>query len=367
VKNLALSSSFKTAVLLAAIVICLAGIKAASPILVPFCLSVFIAIICNPILKKLVSWRLPKGIAIVTIILVVVLAGMWLANLVGKAVNDFSSQMPSYQQQLGEKFSGLSVKLAEYDIPVSVNQIVEYFDPGAAMGVATTILGGFGGVMANLFLILLTVVFILAEADSLPKKLHYALDDPDMRMAQIDQFLNSVNQYIAIKTMVSIGTGLIISAVLWWIELDYWVLWGVLAFLLNYIPNIGSIIAALPAVLLALIQIGPAGAGGVVALYVVVNVVMGNAVEPRFLGKGLGLSTLVIFLSLIFWGWLLGTVGMLLSVPLTMIVKIGLESNNSSRWLSLLLGGDVESLATDIDTKQMAEQLNEPAKGLDQQ
>ena len=162
-----------------------------------------------------------------------------------------------------------------------------------------------------------------------------------MRMAQIDKLLSSVNQYIAIKTMVSMATGVIIGLVLWAINLDYWVLWGVLAFLLNYIPNIGSIIAALPAVLLALVQLGPAGAGGVAALYVVVNVVMGNAVEPRFLGKGLGLSTLVIFLSLIFWGWLLGTVGMLLSVPLTMIVKIGLESSDSSRWIALLLGGDV--------------------------
>jgi len=344
VKNIAMSSTFKTALILAAIVICLAGIKAASPILVPFCLSVFIAIICNPMLKWLMRIRLPKGIAIGTIIVIVVLAGMWLANLVGKAVNDFSAQMPLYQQKLTEKFSGMSDTLTQYNIPVSVNQIVEYFDPGAAMGVVTSILGGFGGVMANLFLILLTVVFMLAEAESIPKKLHYALDDPDMRMAQIDQFLNSVNQYIAIKTMVSMGTGVIISLALWAIGLDYWVLWGVLAFLLNYIPNIGSIIAALPAVLLALIQIGPAGAGGVAVLYVVVNVVMGNAVEPRFLGKGLGLSTLVIFLSLIFWGWLLGTVGMLLSVPLTMIVKIALESNNSSRWLALLLGGDVDGV-----------------------
>jgi len=354
VKKVALSSSFKTALMLAAIVICLAGIKAASPILVPFCLSVFIAIICNPILKWLMKYRFPKGVAITTIIIIVVLAGMWLANLVGKAVNDFSAQLPAYQEQLGEKFSGFSQTLSQYDVPVSVNQIVEYFDPGAAMGVVTSILGGFGGVMANLFLILLTVVFILAEADSLPKKLHYALDDPDMRMAQIDQFLSSVNQYIAIKTMVSLGTGVIISTVLWAIGLDYWVLWGVLAFLLNYIPNIGSIIAALPAVLLALVQIGPAGAGGVVALYVVVNVVMGNAVEPRFLGKGLGLSTLVIFLSLIFWGWLLGTVGMLLSVPLTMIVKIGLESNNTSRWLALLLGGDVETQVTPATEEQDA-------------
>ncbi|MDP2561894.1 AI-2E family transporter [Psychrobium sp. 1_MG-2023] len=344
-----MSSTFKTMVLLAAIVIVLAGIKAASVVLVPFCLSVFIAIICNPILSALVKRNVPKGVAITSIIVIVVLAGMWLTNLVGKAVNDFSSQLPLYQQQLGAQFSGIAQQLAQYNLPISVNQVIEYFDPGAAMGVATTIVGGFGGVMANFFLILLTVIFILAEADTFSRKLHFALDDPDMRMAQIDQFLSSVNQYIAIKTMVSIATGVVISLALWLIGLDYWVLWGVLAFLLNYIPNIGSIIAALPAVLLALVQLGPAWAGGVVGLYVTVNLIMGNAVEPRFLGKGLGLSTLVIFLSLIFWGWLLGTVGMLLSVPLTMIVKIALESNSSSRWLALLLAGDIEKLEPGID------------------
>ncbi len=342
-------SSLKTALLLASIVIILAGIKTASAVIVPFILSVFIAIICNPMLKILVNKRIPKGIAITLIISIVVLAGMWMANLVGKAVNDFSSQLPAYQQQLSQQFVGMSSQLEAYNIPVEINQLTEYFDPGAAMNVVTIIVGGFGGVMANLFLILLTVIFMMAEADSLPKKLHLALADPDMRMAQIDQFLTSVNQYLAIKTMVSIATGVIISIALWAIGLDYWVLWGVLAFLLNYIPNIGSIIAALPVVLLAIIQLGLGWAGGVVLLYLVVNVVMGNAVEPRFLGKQLGLSTLVIFLSLIFWGWLLGTVGMLLSVPLTMILKIGLESNSSSRWLAYLLGSET---AETIETNE---------------
>jgi AI-2 transport protein TqsA len=337
-----MSPSLKTAVLLAAIVIILAGIKTASPVIVPFILSVFIAIICNPVLKLLTARRIPKGAAIAIVMVFVLLAGMWLANLVGKAVNDFSSQLPVYQDQLSQSFGGLSEQLAKYNFPVELNQLTEYFDPGAAMNVVTVIVGGFGGVMANLFLILLTVIFMMAEADSLPKKLHVALDDPDMRMAQIDRFLSSVNQYLAIKTMVSVATGIIIGVVLWGIDLDYWVLWGVLAFLLNYIPNIGSIIAALPAVLLALVQLGVGWAGGVIALYLVVNIVMGNAVEPRFLGKGLGLSTLVVFLSLIFWGWLLGTVGMLLSVPLTMILKIGFESNNSTRWLALLLGSDTD-------------------------
>ena len=119
-------------------------------------------------------------------------------------------------------------------------------------------------------------------------------------------------------------------------------LWSVTAFLFNFIPNIGSIIAAVPAVLLAFVQLGPTTAGLAAIGYVVTNMVMGNVIEPRFMGRGLGLSTLVVFLSLIFWGWLLGTVGMLLSVPLTMIVKLALESSDDSRWLALLLAGNEE-------------------------
>jgi predicted PurR-regulated permease PerM len=161
-----------------------------------------------------------------------------------------------------------------------------------------------------------------------------------MRLKQIDRFLTSVNNYLAIKTLVSIATGIIVSVMLWAFGLDFFLLWGVLAFLLNYIPNIGSIIAAVPAMSLAVLQLSLPEAGLIGLGYVVINMVMGNIVEPRYLGKGLGLSTLVIFLSLIFWGWLLGSVGMLLSVPLTMIIKIGLENAEEGRWFAILLSGD---------------------------
>jgi AI-2 transport protein TqsA len=190
----------------------------------------------------------------------------------------------------------------------------------------------------------LTVVFMLFEASTFPLKLHLALDDPEMRLKQIERFLASVNHYIAIKTMVSIATGIVVSVMLWAFSLDFFLLWGVFAFLLNYIPNIGSIIAALPAVTLATLQLGLPEAGFIGLGYFTINMIMGNIIEPRYLGKGLGLSTLVVFLSLIFWGWLLGTVGMLLSVPLTMILKIGFENSPEGRWLAVLLSDEESAL-----------------------
>jgi predicted PurR-regulated permease PerM len=205
---------------------------------------------------------------------------------------------------------------------------------------AASMLATAGGVLTNSFLILLTVVFILLEAAGMPNKLRMALSDADSSLASFEKFVTSVRQYLAIKTLVSLATGVIVAAGLLLLGLDYALLWGMIAFLLNYVPNIGSIIAAVPPILLAVIQLGPAYALIVALLYLGTNIVMGNAVEPRLMGKKLGLSALVVFLSLVFWGWILGPVGMLLSVPLTMIVKIALEVNDSTRWLSILLSSD---------------------------
>ena len=336
--KLELNFATKFLFVMACLVILLAGIKAASPILVPFLLSLFLAIITNPIVSKLVELRIPRGIAVLFVLSLLVVVGLSLAGVVGQSFNDFSKSLPLYQEKLAGEFQWLVSKLALFDIEINQEQLTHYFAPGVAMQMVGNLLSGFGGVMANLFLIILTVVFMLFEAPEAGKKVHIALDDPKMKMQHIDRFLDSVNSYLAIKTVVSLGTAASVGVMLWVLGVDYVLLWSVLAFLFNFIPNIGSIIAAVPAVLLAVVVQSPAVAGIVAIGYVAINTVFGNVIEPKFMGRGLGLSTLVVFLSLIFWGWLLGTVGMLLSVPLTMIVKIALEANEDSRWLALLLG-----------------------------
>ena len=339
------SGVLKVLLVCAALVVVLAGVKTATNILVPFLLSAFIAIICNPIVDRATQYKIPKAISVIFVIALFVTIALSLAGLVGKSLNELSQLIPVYREQLATQFSWLTEQLARFNITISSSLLIEYFDPAAAMGLATDMLSGLGNVMANLFLIIITVVFMLFEASSMPAKLHLALDDPEMRMKQIDRFLSSVNHYLAIKTLVSIGTGVTVSVMLWAFGLDFYLLWGVLAFLLNYIPNIGSIIAAVPAVLLAILQLGAAEAGFIGLGYFVINTVMGNVIEPRYLGRGLGLSTLVVFLSLIFWGWLLGTVGMLLSVPLTMIIKIALESSKDGQWIAVLLSGEEEKVS----------------------
>ena len=341
------SGIYKALLIVAALFVVLAGLKTAANILVPFLLSLFIAIICAPIVKKIESFKIPKPLAVVAVIVVFVTLVVYIAGLVGKSLIELSQLLPDYLEQLKVELSWVIENLAKFNIVLTRELIAEYFNPAVAMRLAADMLSGLGGVMTNLFLITVTVIFMLFEASSLPKKIYLALDEPEIKMQQIHRFLSSVNHYLAIKTLVSMATGASVTLMLWAVGLDFYLLWGVLAFLLNYIPNIGSIIAAVPAILLAILQLGLGPASFIGLGYLAINVIMANLIEPRYLGRGLGISTLVVFLSLVFWGWLLGSAGMLLSVLLTMVIKIALENSQDGKWLAILLSGDVEEKRSD--------------------
>ncbi len=322
----------------AACVVIIAGMKASTVILVPFLLSAFIAIISAPPM----FWLQRKGVPSVLAMLIVVSGALGLVvligTLVGQSINDFSQDLPVYQEKIKAQTAALLAYLAKLGVDTQSLALTEIFDPGAAMKLAATVLNSLGNVLTNGFLILMTVIFILLEAASFPHKLQAIKGAPEASLDRWEHFLNDVKQYMAIKTWISLATGVIIAIWATLLGVDYPLLWGLLAFALNYVPNIGSIIAAVPAVLLALVQLGLFKALVLACGYVTVNLVMGNAIEPRFMGKGLGLSTLVVFLSLLFWGWVLGPVGMLLSVPLTITAKIALDSREETRWLAVLLG-----------------------------
>ncbi|MEN8671177.1 MAG: AI-2E family transporter [Ketobacter sp.] len=334
----ALSPTLRVMLGIACFVVVVAGMKAATEILVPFLLSAFIATLCAPALMWLESRRVPTTLAVVLVVLVVVLTVGGFSMVVAASINDFAKQVPGYQARLLQETEAVTTWLAGHGVELSQQMVKEQINPGIVMDMVRKVVTGFGNVLTDFFLIFLTVLFILFEASSFPVKFRRAMGEQHRSLAAFEQFNASVKEYLIIKTLVSIGTGLFIGIWLWIQGLDYVALWALLAFLLNFIPNIGSIIAAVPAVLLSFVQFGFGGAGITALGFFIVNIVMGNIIEPRFMGKGLGLSTLVVFLSLLFWGWVLGPVGMLLSIPLTMIVKLALESNQESHWLAVLLG-----------------------------
>ena len=325
----------RAVLVLAAIVIIIAGMKQAASLLVPFLLSVFIAVLSLPAMKSLEKRGLGAGLALVLVVTGVFAAGFLLSLLIGTAIDDFSRSLPDYQQQISAQKDRLISWLAAIGVDVPVSLSRDIFDPNAAMRLLSSIFRGFGSVLTNSFLIFITVIFILLEASSFSRKFAQI---SDQRSEFVDAFVGKLNSYMGIKALTSLVTGVLVTLWLWLLGVDHAQLWGVMAFLLNFVPNIGSIIAAVPAVLLALVQLGTGTALLVAAGYLVVNVVIGSVLEPRFMGKGLGLSTLVVFLSLVFWGWVLGPVGMLLSVPLTITVKLALDSNRDTRWLGVLLG-----------------------------
>jgi predicted PurR-regulated permease PerM len=246
---------------------------------------------------------------------------------------------------LKEDFAGLVHVLGRFGFAIPDQLLLESFDPSVIMGVAAKLLTSLSGVLTNAFFIFLTATFILLEASSFPTKLRSIFNDPQSSLSHFEKLTGSIKRYLAMKSFVSLLTGAIIAIWLAIIGVEYPILWGLLAFLFNYVPNIGSIIAAVPAIMIALVQSGIGLATSALIGYIVVNVVIGNVVEPKIMGRGLGLSTLVVFLSLVFWGWVLGPVGMLLSVPLTMVVKIALESYDQTHWIAVLMGPESEAEA----------------------
>jgi len=336
------SSASRALIVAAAVIVIIAGMKQSAPLIVPFLLAVFIAVISFPLMCKLQLIGLPKGISLTLVISLVLLIGVGLTLLVGSSLTDFSQMLPVYQQKISAEWVHVLLWLEGQGISLT-DALKGAMNPAAAVGLVSSILKGFGNVMTNSFLILLTVIFILVEAAGLTQKfLPLANAETAQSFSQV--FVEKVRNYMSMKTVISMVTGLIIGISLTLIGVDYPVLWGVLAFMLNFVPNIGSIIAAVPAVLLTIVQLGFSSALIVAGVYVAVNIIVGSVIEPKYMGKGLGLSTLVVFVSLVFWGWVLGPVGMLLSVPLTITVKLALDSKPETQWLGHLLGPAEESL-----------------------
>lgn len=328
---------------LAALIVVVAGLKAASSLVVPLLMSLFLAVICSPPLHKLQERGVPSGLALLIVLLGIIIVAMGLVFFVGNSVNQFTDNLPFYQQQLQERLAGLVTWLDGFGLKIDLKTVSNYFDTAKAMKMLGSLVAGLGSVLTSAVFILLTVIFMLAEAAGFPTKIKAAFAGREDSLPNMGAIAQSLERYTALKTLVSLMTGVAVSVWLAIQGVDYPVLWGLLAFLFNFVPNIGSIIAAVPAVVLAFVQLG-GGAALVTALgYLLINGIVGNFIEPKLMGQRMGLSTLVVFLSLVFWGWVLGPVGMVLSVPLTMTMKIILQGNENTRWIAILLGSEDEA------------------------
>jgi AI-2 transport protein TqsA len=321
----------------ASIVVVIAGLKAASLVIVPFLIALFIAMLSFPLLNWLQSARVPTPVALLITLSAVLSVLAAVVLVVAGSISGFTEEAPKYKAQLQEMSSSTVAWLEAQGFQISPQVVTDFFDPARTLDLVTTGLKAGTAVLSNILLVFLTIGFLLAEAAGFPAKLQAAFGSP----ASSGRFLaikQEVQHYLAIKAVTSLTTGSVVAVGLAIVGVDFPLLWGFIAFVANFIPTLGSIIAAVPPILLALVQLGTGHAVGVAAIFLAVNISIGSITEPHLLGRRLGLSTLVVFLSLLFWGWIWGPLGMLLSVPLTMVVKIMLENTEDLKWVATLLG-----------------------------
>jgi len=337
----------------AAFVIIIAGINLAQSAVVLILVSVFLALLGTPPVLWLKEKRIPSGFAVLIVMASMLIILILIGAQIGTSLSSFSDELPFLQSRIREQVSKLSVLLISKGIVVNEKFFLEYVNPEAVMKFTADLLSGLSSVLSDLVLILLTVTFILLEVSSFPIKIRTILGDPKQVFPQFTKFVLDMKRYMVIKTIINLIDGILITVWMYILGVQFPVLWGFLAFLLHYIPNIGAVIAAIPAALLALIQLGMTSALLVAAGNILIGFIIGNVIEPRLMGRKLGLSTLVVFLSLIFWGSLLGLIGAILCIPLTMTLKFAFESSESTRWIAVLLGSEkFTEISTPISKKK---------------
>ncbi len=334
----------------ASFVIVVAGLREGASILLPFALALFLAVMSMPLMFWLQLRRVPAPLAVVLTMLTIGVVFGALIMLGTQAVADFQGQLPGYRARVEALYASWVAGLSA-QIGVQLDQYLtfELIDPGAAVDLFASTAARVAGFLTNTFLVLLIMAFILSEAMVFPFKFR-AIVGPRVgerrrvtKMVPNDRrrmtkIVREVQEYLGIKTLMSLTTGLLIGLLAWVAGLDFPILLGLIGFVLNYIPTVGSILAAVPALLLSVVQFGSPGNFILVIVgYGAINTVFGNILEPNLMGRRLGLSTLVVILSLLFWAWVWGPVGALLAVPLTMVVKIMLENTEDLRWVAILL------------------------------
>jgi AI-2 transport protein TqsA len=327
--------------ILAAFIIVVAGIRAASALLIPFLIAAFIAMIINPFYFWLQQKGISSGLSLIVIFFILIVSGFLGAVQIGRSINSFSEKLPTYQKQLSSQGSEFFEWLAEKGITVPEDAIDSNEISRYVFGFMMSMFGEMSQQLGQTFIIMLIVIFILLEAAILPDKIKALPNLTEDSWDRMTQIVNNVRRYMAMKALMSFLTGLLIYIMCILYGINSALLLGVLAFILNFIPNIGSFIAGIPGVLIAFLDYGVGWAVITTVSYVAINVGVSNFIEPRYMGHSLGLSPLIIIVTMFSWAWVLGPVAMMISIPLTMAVKIILESSEDTHWIAMMMDSEV--------------------------
>lgn len=337
------AEAYKVILLLASAMLVVAGLKLAQDFFIPVSLAFFIAAVSFPITNWLREHRVPRAFAVLITVLVVFafLSGMMVVGFL--LINDLAdgSRLEQYGNKMYEVALSAGAQLEEWQVEgaqdelkkiLTAEEIVDFFK-----GNITSLLGRVLDTVKSSFIVLILLVFMLSEARMFSRRFEAIIEAQGPNLQRMMSATQDIQKYLGIKTLISIATGGLAGLLCWAAEVDFPLLWGILAFALNYIPAVGSILAGVPPVILALLIHDVKHALAVACGYLVINGFLGNFLEPALLGRRFGLSTVVIVISVLFWGFIWGPVGMLLAVPLTMLVKVGLDNSYELRWLGVAI------------------------------
>lgn len=312
-------------------------LKSASDLLVPFLIAISLAIVLSPLLTYLESKRIPKILSLVVIIVVTSVPTVIFGGYIGEEVKDFANNFHEIKQEFNASLEKFTLLMNGFGVGITQEDIHKILEKSNLGEIVKNLAFQAGNQFSNIFLIFFMVAFMLTESDFFYNKMMKIAKEYGGDTQEVMKIIEKIKSYFLIKVKTSLLTALWILAVLWYYDVAYFYLWATLAFFFNFIPVIGSILAAVPPIIMALIDQTMMTALWVTIWYVVINTVVGNILEPRIMGKGLGLSALVIFLSMTFWGWVFGPAGMILSVPLTMVMQFLFEQYRETKWIALLL------------------------------
>ena len=357
-------------ILLAASFIVIGGLKASSAFFIPILLAFFIATVSFPITTWLRNHKVPRWLAVLLTVLVdfaflvgvVVIAVILVGDLSDKWAGSGQGDPRSYKSLVEQKIGDLSAfaveQLEKRNYPDAQKTVNSYFsskvldqldqiDFGQVWSLGTGVVGRVASFFGTVFFVMLMTVFMLTEARMYGRRLNAIAEAKGPDFERLLSASKDIQRFLGIKTMISLVTGLLAGFLCWLADLDFFILWGILAFAFNYVPVIGSVIAGVPPTILALILYGGPQSMAVAIGYIAINVFLGNFVEPMLMGSRFGLSTLMVILSVMFWGWIWGPVGMLLAVPLTMLFKVAMLNREDFRWLAVAMSKEERTNITE--------------------
>jgi len=364
--------SLRTLIALACLIVVLTGMKLAASVLVPVALAFFLAILSYPLIRRLVSWRVPRLLATFITVLIIVGAIAELINSGIRLVIRFQSELPASKAALQHNINEAAGWLEKHGVEnasattkdmLNPDVLIDYLTHENVMTTVGGVLGSTFGTVAIFggtgFMVFIVMIFILIEAHGTEGRIMAVKLAGGPDLSSLMQSVSDIQKYLGIKTAISLGAGVCVGFWCWMLDLQYPLLWAILAFLFHFIPAVGAWIAAVPAIIDGLVQDGWGTALGVAIGYVLINISFDSFLQPTLLGRRFGMSTLVIVLSVVFWGWLWGPIGMFLAVPLTMVFKVLLDNSAEYRWLSVamskkkIVGHEIQLADYDLDIEDI--------------